>query len=334
MGIHDIPPGGPWAEERLTRRKYPRSQFRGLWKKVLALWSRAGAVSLLDMQAEGLEGWLHTLELGPVLLTTVDLGAGRIALRFSGAPDSDALFLIRPIWEARITHPGLPAMTVAPGEIVLMQATTTATLELSRGGRLDVGIVTPAPADAPPLLTIGARVSAAHYLAYVAGYLLRVAPHSDGTAPLLRRHFTEALTMTIAGLATNSHAQPPLTAFERFKFLVAANLARADLRADHIAQAMGLSIRGLQRILHAEGVQFRTYLLNRRMEHGRDLLADTSRQLRVSEVAYECGFSDPNYFSRAYRRHWKAAPTEARDADQETQRRPARPASPAASRDR
>lgn len=315
MSIHTTPTTGPWSEERLNRRKFPRARFRALWQQALALWSRAGAVSLQEMRAEGLEGWLHTLELGSVLLTTVDLGPGRIALRFSGAPGSDALFLIRPIWEARITRPGLTALTVAPGEIALMQAGTTALLELPRGGRLDVGILAPAPVGAPALTTLGARVPAAHYLAFVAGYLLRVAPHAAEVAPLLRRHFIEALDMTLAGLSAANSTEPQPTVVERFKFLLAANLARADLRLDHIAQAMDLSPRRLQRLLQAEGIQFRTYLLGRRMEHARALLADETRQARVSEVAYECGFSDPNYFSRAYRKHWNTAPTDARDID-------------------
>ena len=56
MGIHTSPTGRPWAEERLNRRKFPRSRFRALWQHALALWSRVGVVSLQEMQAEGLEG--------------------------------------------------------------------------------------------------------------------------------------------------------------------------------------------------------------------------------------------------------------------------------------
>ena len=42
------------------------------------------------------------------------------------------------------------------------------------------------------------------------------------------------------------------------------------------------------------------YLLNMRINHAKELLG--VKGVRVSDVAYQCGFSDPKYFSRCFKK--------------------------------
>lgn len=49
------------------------------------------------------------------------------------------------------------------------------------------------------------------------------------------------------------------------------------------------------------------YLTQLRMRAARHFLAETT--MRVGEVAGKCGFTDPQYFTRAYRKFWGRAPS-------------------------
>lgn len=48
------------------------------------------------------------------------------------------------------------------------------------------------------------------------------------------------------------------------------------------------------------------YLLRKRLDHAAELLADL--RLRVTDVAFDCGFSDSNYFSRQFVRRYGMSP--------------------------
>lgn len=52
------------------------------------------------------------------------------------------------------------------------------------------------------------------------------------------------------------------------------------------------------------------HLLETRIRHAASLLAGTDRS--ATDIAYACGFTDPNYFSRQFRRHRGCPPTEFR----------------------
>jgi len=55
------------------------------------------------------------------------------------------------------------------------------------------------------------------------------------------------------------------------------------------------------------GFRLSEYVDQRRMERAAELLGDPRR--RVSEVAYAVGFRDPNYFAKAFRRHFDCSPS-------------------------
>ena len=45
-----------------------------------------------------------------------------------------------------------------------------------------------------------------------------------------------------------------------------------------------------------------------RLQKAKELLLNT--QLNISEIAYDVGFNDPNYFSRAFNRHFGKSPSQ------------------------
>lgn len=62
----------------------------------------------------------------------------------------------------------------------------------------------------------------------------------------------------------------------------------------------------------ATGVTFRDYLTRARLEQAKKLLRST--RLKIAEVAYQCGYNDPHYFSIIFRKNIRATPQQYRAA--------------------
>ena len=88
---------------------------------------------------------------------------------------------------------------------------------------------------------------------------------------------------------------------ERLKTYVEQNIDNADLSVMDLAKEMNVSrtllfIR-MKKIFDSSP---NNYILNIRISHARVLLRE--KGIRVSDVAYKCGFSDPKYFSRCFKK--------------------------------
>lgn len=77
-----------------------------------------------------------------------------------------------------------------------------------------------------------------------------------------------------------------------------------------VATALNLSVRNLQRRLHAEGGSFKQLLDETRRELAAQYLQDNHR--RIGEITYLLGFSEPSNFTRAFRRWTGLSPNEFR----------------------
>ena len=85
----------------------------------------------------------------------------------------------------------------------------------------------------------------------------------------------------------------------------------SDLGIVHLCRAANLSHTQVFRKLKALTGENPTLFIRRmRLEKAMELLKTT--ELNVSEIAYEVGFSDPNYFSRAFHEVFGEAPSGAR----------------------
>ncbi len=90
-------------------------------------------------------------------------------------------------------------------------------------------------------------------------------------------------------------------------------MGNCDLNIDSIAARMGLGrsqfYRKIKALTNYSPVEL---LRNLRLKHSRELLTKTNRS--ISEIAYECGFSTPAYFTRCYREAFGETPTELRQS--------------------
>jgi AraC-like DNA-binding protein len=92
---------------------------------------------------------------------------------------------------------------------------------------------------------------------------------------------------------------------------IEANLHRA-LPVAELARVAGLSRAHFSRLFAAsEGMAPGQYVLERRLESAARLLVQGA-SLPVKEIAILTGFPDPNYFAKAFRRHYGLSPTDYR----------------------
>lgn len=77
-----------------------------------------------------------------------------------------------------------------------------------------------------------------------------------------------------------------------------------------VATELNLSVRNLQRRLHAEGISFKQLLDETRRELAAQYLQENHR--RIGEITYLLGFSEPSNFTRAFRRWTGLSPNEYR----------------------
>ena len=97
---------------------------------------------------------------------------------------------------------------------------------------------------------------------------------------------------------------------ERFKRLVRCYLASNDCAINHIAVALGLSTRTLQRKLATWGMSFSAILDDQRVEIAIQELG--SHNLGITAIARKLGYKHAGDFTRAFKRRTKMTPTEYR----------------------
>jgi two-component system response regulator YesN len=82
-----------------------------------------------------------------------------------------------------------------------------------------------------------------------------------------------------------------------------------DLTLARVAQELKISPGYFSRLFKEEiGTPFKNYLITVRMDKAKQLLLQST--LAVSEVAFAVGYTDPNYFSEAFRKYEGVSPSE------------------------
>jgi len=108
---------------------------------------------------------------------------------------------------------------------------------------------------------------------------------------------------------TNATAQPALRArMDRFieRHLLDAVTPRG------VAAAHGVSVRTVNRIYNATGQTVGEVVRVRRLARARQELTGTDRP--ISAIAHRWGFADTSHFSRSFKAHYGASPSDYRDA--------------------
>ena len=119
----------------------------------------------------------------------------------------------------------------------------------------------------------------------------------------LRRYFTDNHIAVRTNDATDTDKQ----FIEHFRVLVEQNIENAEFNIEDMGKEIGMSIVQLYRKVKAlTGLAPKEYLRISRLKYADHLLATT--KLNINEIAYKCGFSSPNYFSKCYKDYFGRTP--------------------------
>lgn len=89
---------------------------------------------------------------------------------------------------------------------------------------------------------------------------------------------------------------------------------KEDITLTGLSRKLNISSGYFSRLFKEEiGIPFKNYLIGIRMDRAKELLLKSG--MAVSEAALEVGYSDPNYFSEAFRRYEGMSPSEYREAN-------------------
>jgi AraC-like DNA-binding protein len=148
-----------------------------------------------------------------------------------------------------------------------------------------------------------------------------LAPHGFGGDPSLIA-YVEGTLLDLAALALGAAGESAEIArmrglrAARLREIVAqikAGFADPAFSADAVGAKLGLGGRHVQNLLSETGVSFTERVLELRLQKARAMLADPRHdRLKVSDIAYACGFNEVPYFNRCFRRRFGAAPRQYR----------------------
>lgn len=95
---------------------------------------------------------------------------------------------------------------------------------------------------------------------------------------------------------------------EKVKKYVEENYWKSDLRLESIAAVFGYNSAYLGKLFSKEtGVNFNSYLDTVRLERSIELIQNKKK---IYQVAEECGFSNAEYFTKKFKKHFGMLPTE------------------------
>lgn len=93
---------------------------------------------------------------------------------------------------------------------------------------------------------------------------------------------------------------------------IRANLGNPDLRTSTIASALNVSPRSVQSVFERIASTASGFILEQRLEQASERLVSAPGQQTITDLAYECGFSDSAYFSRCFSKRFGVSPRDYR----------------------
>ena len=146
------------------------------------------------------------------------------------------------------------------------------------------------------------------------GSLLETMAEGIDKTPLPRPMIAEQVG-TLLTLATGFH-EPAAESRHRGQLArrilrrIETDFADPELTPERLAAELGISKRYLQQLLAGSGTSFVQELTATRLDRASDMLSDPrAGGLGVGEIAFRCGFLDPGYFARAFRKRLGRTPS-------------------------
>ena len=126
----------------------------------------------------------------------------------------------------------------------------------------------------------------------------------------LRKWFIDKITQACRNITTKREEQTSGLIFKA-KTYIEENYSK-DISLDDVSRIVDISPYYFSKLFKEEtGENFIEYVTNRRIEKAKELLEHSS--LNIKCICVDTGYSDPNYFSRIFKKQVGVTPTEYRD---------------------
>ncbi len=123
----------------------------------------------------------------------------------------------------------------------------------------------------------------------------------------LRNWFVEKIKATSISIA-NSQEEHSINFITQAKKYIDENYS-GDITLDEVSQVVNVSSYYFSKVFKDEmGENFIEYVTRLRIDKAKDLLLNTDKSMK--EIAKEVGYSDPNYFSRTFKKYIGKTPTD------------------------
>lgn len=296
--------------------------------KTLEAWEQlvtstyAGLTVAVDRKSD-FSARLSLVNVGRCQLTTVDSAPAayeRSELHVARAPADDLLLSLKLSGSCTAEQYGRQAVLEA-GDLVLYDTSSPYKLEFPDPYR-ELVLKIPRAAlasrisSAPALSAI--KLSRGSALARLAGsYLRELAREAVGLSPAARGRLDSAmldvLALALSEVTAPEAADEHLEKLVRAKDMMRAQMSDSNLDASRVAAALNISVRTLNRLFAREGESAMRWLLDERLNTCHRALSE-GQSKTVSDVAFEYGFIDHSYFSRAFKAKFGTRPREIRMA--------------------
>ena len=288
----------------------------GLWNQIVGQTFRGGAV---DARQDDFLAEFWRWNVGPIRLMRAKSRRSTVTRwKQARAGDADAGRLILHLQNrgSSQTTQHARSATLSAGDLTLCDAASPYTLDISDGNDLLVLDVPVSCFDNPDKATglITRRLSSGSpHVALLRRFVLSlwdefggwVSENEDDTA--LGRALSE-----LAGLALSPDAVIDVAGTngdrERIRNWIQERLTDPDLSTSMIANRLDLPVRTIQDIFARMGTTPTQYILRHRLERARSMLIDHAGR-SVTDIAFEVGFNDSNYFSRAFKKRFDVTPS-------------------------
>lgn len=148
-------------------------------------------------------------------------------------------------------------------------------------------------------------------------FILSLWQRRSEIAPENRAGLADALVRLVANLAGCERASVSTlqgirrrdVRMIRLLDFIQGHLADPRLDVAFAADSCGMSVRYVHKLMHDAGNRFSHYVRERRLELSRTALKrDRDAKRSVTEIALDCGFTDPSHFSSAFRHRYGISP--------------------------
>lgn len=173
----------------------------------------------------------------------------------------------------------------------------------------------PLPRDATATVVRGDRGAGALVAPFLRALAAQAASLPPEVVPRVGGNVLELLGTALTGEAGGASPRPAPRPgqLQRARRYILNHLAEPGLSPAIVAAALGVSVRYLQQMFHAEGTSPLRWVQELRLAQAARLLSDPGRDgLTITDIAFGVGFTDTSHFTRSFKLRYGTGPRDYR----------------------